>query len=361
MKLHLPLLLRPVLVLAVWTIGCPAQDLPGTVLELPPLPTLASSPALSRPAGLPGGPAPVYVPISHLTLPEKPSVAHPTATFKTERSSTPPVDELAAPQENAPVPDDLLTPSNHPLLPSSGTLHNSSPEGVPDLLPSPEDPVAAGFIEIESTPDASSEAVLPAPPSTAEPGPVAPSDLAPAPDKTSDTTDPAARGPIFRVKGGEAVNHTRPLGYRFTPAMGMGRRDGIHTVASQVPNILTSEVHGPRMMQLRPSPLWTTPYIENTFYMFCDPAYSAVRLQPGWKLRGIQLKGPNWQWVVCPKSGANTASFSIRVRAWKTIDTPTQGSVVTLEGLTLEGPPGATDWKSAFPSLLRSPALAAQR
>ena len=72
---------------------------------------------------------------------------------------------------------------------------------------------------------------------------------------------------------------------------------------------------------------------------------------PGWKIRGIQLQGPDWQWVACPRSGAGTASFSIRIRAWKTVDTPRQGTVVTLQGLTLEGPAGATDWKAAFPDL----------
>jgi hypothetical protein len=116
------------------------------------------------------------------------------------------------------------------------------------------------------------------------------------------------------------------------------------------------------MMQMRPSPLWTTPYIENTFYMFCDGNYNAVKLQPGWKIRGIQLKGPDWQWLVCPKSGANTASFSIKIRSWKLPDAPAQGTVVTLTGLTLEGPPGATDWKAAFPDLTQSaPAVAAKR
>ena len=82
--------------------------------------------------------------------------------------------------------------------------------------------------------------------------------------------------------------------------------------------------------------------------MFCDAGYNAVRLTPGWRIRGIKLKGPAWRWVACPRSGAGTASFSIRVHAYKGQEAAT---TVALEGLTLEGPDGAVDWRDAFPWL----------
>jgi hypothetical protein len=251
------------------------------------------------------------------------------------------------------------------------------PNGIPrdlpasDLpamdLPAPDLPVPESSPQENGTTPGSKEGSPPIPDETAAPEPdlgpaeVPGSDLAPTPKPSPETSDPKARGPIFRVRGSDAFAAARQHGFRFTPAQGIGRRDGNHTVASQVPNVLTSEVHGTRMMQMRPSPLWTTPYIENTFYMFCDASYNAVKLQPGWKIRGIQLKGPDWQWVVCPRSGANTASFSIRIRSWKRPDAPALGTVVNLQGITLEGPVGAKDWKAAFPDLNRVTPLAVRR
>ena len=160
----------------------------------------------------------------------------------------------------------------------------------------------------------------------------------------------------------DAKDFLQSRGYKFTPAGGIGPRDGNHTAASQFPNVLTSEVHGTRMSQLRPPSNWKIEEISNTFFMFCDARYSAASLAPGWRIRGIRLEGPSWNWVVCPKSGANTASFSIRVHAYKG-----QGnaSSVQLSGLTLEGPEGASDWQDAFPDLnknnLTPPARSAPR
>jgi hypothetical protein len=160
--------------------------------------------------------------------------------------------------------------------------------------------------------------------------------------------DQDRRGPVFTVGGAEAFKVAHARGFKFTPAGGIGSRDGTHTAASQFPNVLTSEVHGPRMSQLRPPPRWAVTETNNTFFMFCDANYNAVRLAPGWRIRGIKLEGPSWRWVACPRSGSNTASFSVRVYAYKGQNA---ASSVQLAGMTLEGPEGATDWRDAFPSL----------
>lgn len=171
------------------------------------------------------------------------------------------------------------------------------------------------------------------------------SDLAPAPAYGS-VENQDRRGPVFRISGVDAFKVARTRGFKFTPAGGMGARDGNHTSASQFPNVLTSEVHGPRLSQLRPPIQWAVTETSNTFFLFCDANYNAVRLAPGWRIRGIRMEGPNWRWVACPRSGSNTASFSVRLHAYKNAETAT---TVQFAGLTLEGPEGATDWKEAFP------------
>jgi len=170
-------------------------------------------------------------------------------------------------------------------------------------------------------------------------------DLAPVPSY-GNVEDQDRRGPVFRVDGAHAVAVARARGFKFTPAGGIGNRDGNHTAASQFPRVMTSEVHGTRMSQLQPPPAWSIAETSNTFFMFCDTGYNAVRLAPGWRIRGIKLEGPLWRWVACPRSGSNTASFSIRVYSRKGQNT---ASNVNLAGLTLEGPAGAVDWKEAFP------------
>ncbi len=336
------------------------QELPSGLL-LPPLPQPTSRPTSAKILpGLPGGPAPTYVPASQLTLPEKPTLL--IASSGPLRQSMPGLDGDPAPEALQLTPTDPI-----PAADSKDGLDDLLP--APDQLPPPSD-LETSTPEPSAGPDAGagdSAPPLPVPgtpdsttPAASEPTSVPDSELSPTPRKGNDSASLTAPGPIFRVPGGEAFSLTRQLGYRFTPSQGIGRRDGMHTVASQVPNVLTSEVHGPRMMQMRPSLLWSTAYIENTFFMFCDASYNAVRLAPGWKIRGIQLQGPDWSWVACPRSGANTASFSIRIRSWKTPNAPAQGTVVTLQGLALEGPPGALDWKAAFPDLTK-PALSAKR
>ncbi len=234
----------------------------------------------------------------------------------------------------------------HAVVPS--VVETAGP--VSELLPLPGENAGGDFINT-GFPEA--DAMLP-------PG-ESPSDIT-LPDETSAHEVPRSelasapayggvevqdrRGPVFRVNGAEAFKVARSRGYKFTPAGGIGARDGIHTAASQFPNVLTSEVHGPRMSQLRPPATWSLAELSNTFFMFCDPGYNAVRLAPGWRIRGINLEGPAWRWVACPRSGAGTASFSIRVHSYKGQEAAT---AVTLAGLTLEGPEGATDWKEAFP------------
>ncbi len=280
-------------------------------------------------------PSPDGVPAVLLTLPDMPDAADGKVaeTAQNEPDSAP-TDSLS--DADLPLPQESAEDLPFDLLPAPGEI--PTPPDTDSPFPGP-DP-SQGSLSPDSVAD----------PRTAVPG----SDLSTSPQKSP--SDPAIPGPIFRVRGVEAFQVARLRGFRFTPARGIGNRDGVHTVAAQVPNVLTSEVHGTRMVQLRPSPLWTTPYIENTFYMFCDDSYNAVRLSPGWKIRGIQLKGPDWQWVACPRSGAGTASFSIRIRAWKSPVATSPGTIVLLQGLTLEGPAGATDWKAAFPDLRRGAA-----
>lgn len=324
------------------------DDLP-TGLQLPPRPqALLAQVAPHRvPAGLPGGPAPVFVPNSHLTLPAKPVLAQSPAGVA-----------RPAPPVLSDFPSDAPLPLIHPADPGSLSGLLPSPSGL-DSVPGDELPFPDG--SLPPPPDSSSaDPGSPAPPGP-DSGSVPSSDLRPGPQSSAETSTEQPRGPLFRVTGAEAFIVARQRGFRFTPAHGLGLRDGNHTVASQVPHVLTSEVHGTRMMQMRPSPLWTSAFIENTFYMFCDAAYNAVKLQPGWKVRGIRLQGPDWAWVACPRSGANTVSFSIRIRSWKRPDAPAQGTVVTLRGLTLEGPPGATDWKAAFPNLKQPAGMAARK
>ncbi len=228
---------------------------------------------------------------------------------------------------------------------SAPLLDNSGP--ISELLPLPGENTTGDFIGAgmpeENLPLLNNES----PPPAADPSSheVPRTDLAPAPAYGGVEVQ-ARSGPVFRVGGAEAIKLARSRGFKFTPAGGIGPRDGVHTAASQFPHLLTSEVHGTRMAQFNPPATWSVTETSNTFFMFCDASYNAVRLAPGWRIRGIKLKGPAWRWVACPRSGSNTTSFSIRVHSYKGQETAT---AVALEGLTIEGPEGATDWKDAFP------------
>jgi hypothetical protein len=242
---------------------------------------------------------------------------------------------IAARNSEPALPADTSGPSSELLPPLPGDDARDQP--LESLLPDPSAILPGGDSPPESSPsgDPPSESTVPR------------TDLAPAP-AYGGVESQARRGPVFRVSGADAFKLAHARGFKFTPAGGFGSRDGMHTAAAQFPNVLTSEVHGTRMSQLRPPPAWAVTETSNTFFMFCDANYNAVRLNPGWRIRGIKLEGPNWRWEACPRSGANTASFSIRVHAYKGQDAST---AVQLSGLTLEGPEGATDWREAFPSL----------
>lgn len=278
---------------------------------------------------------------------------------------------IRVPARNAPAPQALIARASMlpvpaiaaapPVLEDFGTDEtpldpNAGP--VSELLPLP---TQAGEPDASVLPDAA--ALLPPGQSMQTEG-----DVPPGPEDSLPNADPLSvpgeelapmpawghletqdrRGPVFRIAGADAVKLARSRGFKFTPAGGIGARDGNRTAASQFPNVLTSEVHGTRMAQLRPLSSWKMEETANTFFMFCDASYNAVRLNPGWRIRGIRLDGPNWRWVVCPVSGANTASFSVRIYSYKNQEA---ASAVQLAGLTLEGPEGATDWQDAFPDL----------
>lgn len=275
-----------------------------------------------------------------------------------ERPVTVPARSIAAAPTAAPV----TLPGALPLLaarpaPASQPDMTPLPAGGPvsELLPLPgEEALGAPTSTVlpDSTAIIPGDAYLP-PDSTSIPAIEAPvdgnevprSDLAPAPAYGGVEVQDR-RGPVFRISGADAFKVARARGFKFSPAGGMGARDGNHTSASQFPNLITSEVHGPRMSQQRPPATWAVTETSNTFFMFCDANYNAVRLAPGWRIRGIRLEGPNWRWVACPRSGSNTASFSVRIHAYRNAESHT---AVQLAGLTLEGPEGATDWKDAFP------------
>lgn len=150
---------------------------------------------------------------------------------------------------------------------------------------------------------------------------------------------------LFRIPGAQAVQIAQAAGYCFSPLNGLPPRDGRHTTAIQFNNIITSEVDGVNLVQYQPPNGWNVPSISNTFYMFVDRKLRPAPLAPGWTIRGIQLKGPGWQWNARPAVGAPSASFSVTLFGYKTSATPT---TVALVSLSLQGPPGATDWRAAF-------------
>ncbi len=279
-----------------------------------------------------------------------------------------------------------------PVIPSEGIIASAEPQLVhlPDALPLLHTPVPVlnttpftPAAQLESGPSTAlipsldaSDFIAPGEPLPLSEDPAAPAEYPSetpsetlAPESIAETEIPREElvreparseepieGPLFRVSGTDAITFTQSIGYRFTPAGGAGRRDGVHTVASQFRGFLSSEVHGPYMSQVRPPIAWSINELSNTFFMFCDDRYNATPLAPGWRIRGIRLTGPHWDWVACPRSGGRTASFSVKIIAYRNPRLP--DSSVELAGLTLEGPAGATDWRAAFPSLIRKKAPA---
>lgn len=165
-----------------------------------------------------------------------------------------------------------------------------------------------------------------------------------APAEKATAKEPPASN-LFRVPGADAIVVARAAGYCFSPNSGKGPRDGIHTVAMQYGNLVTSEVDGVKMIQYRPPGGWSVATISNTFYMFVDARLRPAPLAPGWMIRGIKLSGPSWQWHGHPAPGAPSASFAITIFGHKLAAGPT---TVELTSIILQGPPGATDWRAAF-------------
>jgi hypothetical protein len=150
---------------------------------------------------------------------------------------------------------------------------------------------------------------------------------------------------LFRIPGPAAILQARAAGYHFSPAGAAGSRNGVHTTSQQYANTITSEVDGAFLREFRPSPGWVMTSITNKFYMFVEADLRPAPLAPGWKIRDIQLKGRNWQWIGGPQSGAPSASFAISITAPKI--GPAANEVI-LETLVLEGPPRETNWRLAF-------------
>ena len=158
--------------------------------------------------------------------------------------------------------------------------------------------------------------------------------------------EPAKDG-YFRVPGAEAIQAARAAGYCFSPRNGKPPRDGRHTTASQFADAITSVVDGVKMTQFQPPTGWNVAKISNTFYMFVDSRLRPVSLAPGWTIRGIQLQGPAWKWVGRPAAGAPSASFAITIIGHK----GAAATTVELTSISLQGPPGAKDWRAAFAEL----------
>ena len=158
----------------------------------------------------------------------------------------------------------------------------------------------------------------------------------------------AAKDGYFRVTGAEAIEVARAAGYCFSPRNGKPPRDGQHTTASQFADAITSVVDGVKMTQFQPPTGWNVAKISNTFYMFVDSRLRPVALAPGWTIRGIQLQGPAWKWVGRPAAGAPSASFAITIIGHKGAAAAT---TVELKSISLQGPPGAKDWRAAFAEL----------
>ena len=163
----------------------------------------------------------------------------------------------------------------------------------------------------------------------------------------ADDQEPAKDG-YFRVPGAEAIQAAHAAGYCFSPRNGKPPRDSQHTTASQFADAITSVVDGVKMTQFQPPAGWNVAKISNTFYMFVESRLRPVALAPGWTIRGIQLQGTAWKWVGRPAAGAPSASFAITIIGHKGAAAAT---TVELKSISLQGPPGAKDWRAAFAEL----------
>jgi len=83
---------------------------------------------------------------------------------------------------------------------------------------------------------------------------------------------------------------------------------------------------------------------QNTFYLFTDGSGRAKSLAPGWAIRDLRLSGDPFRWVSRPEAGGASPSLAIQIAGGRNA----RDSVVRLEGLVLEGPADAKDWRVAF-------------
>ena len=222
----------------------------------------------------------------------------------------------------------LTMQATEPELPSAKDARIKASEALADSLLPALPPKQMGVTEQDISP-----------PGEYEMGP--PAEAAPPKPKEK----PVAN--LFIIPGPAAVMQARAAGYHFSPAGGTGNRNGIHTTAFQYPNTITSEVDGVSMREYRPNGGWAIAAISNKFYMFVESNLRPAPLAAGWKIRDIKLKGTNWQWAGGPQSGAPSASFAITITAPK-FGPP--ANEVILESISLEGPPGETNWRKAFAS-----------
>ena len=154
----------------------------------------------------------------------------------------------------------------------------------------------------------------------------------------------AAKAPaVFRVSGGEVWEAASRAGWKFFPKGAAGALDGRNTVVEIQPGIVFSTVQGPVVTQRRTLPGWGK-VSENTFFLFTDARGRAKPLARGWTLQDLRLTGDPFEWVNRPAPGGTTPSLAIHVAAGRSA----RDSVVRLEGVVLQGPPGAKDWREAF-------------
>lgn|GEM_PF-2190707 len=133
------------------------------------------------------------------------------------------------------------------------------------------------------------------------------------------------------------------LGWKFFPKGARGALDGRNTVAELPPGLVISSVRGPVLTQRRTPAGWSA-ISENSFYLFTDARGRAKTLAPGWTVREVRLSGDPFRWLTRPKAGSASPSLAIQLAGRRSAE----ASVVRLEGIVLQGPSGAGDWREAF-------------
>jgi hypothetical protein len=148
---------------------------------------------------------------------------------------------------------------------------------------------------------------------------------------------------VFRVGGGEVWEVASRAGWKFFPKGAGGALDGRNTVVEIQPGIVYSTVQGPVVTQRRTLSGWGK-VSENTFYLFTDARGRAKPLARGWTVKDLVLTGDAFQWVSRPQAGGASPSLVIQLAGGRSA----RDSVVRLEGMVLQGPSDAKDWRAAF-------------